>query len=157
MGTFFGDLPVAGTGAWVVPGTVHIPTPPTVTLSPPPHDPEETGSCRWPSLGGGACVWGGGNTGTDMKKKKPHWFTSGQSNVTFQISRLKSVASAQHFYFGSGEHLSNCFFLLFHSPFQASKPLLLFSFFIFPVLWSFLPGVSQLPGMRRIVEPNILS
>ena len=33
-------------------------------------------------------------------------------------------------------------FFFFHSPFQASKPLLLFSFFIFPVLWSFLPGVS---------------
>lgn len=90
------------------------------------------------------------------EKKKPHWFTSGQSNVTFQISRLKSVASAQHFYFRSGDHLSNCFFLLFHSPFQASKPLLLFSSFIFPVLWNFLPGVSQLPRMR-IVEPDILS
>ena len=69
--------------------------------------------------------------GRIWKKKKPHWFTSGQSNVTFQISRLKSVASAQHFYFGSGDHLSNCFFLLFHSPFRPPSPFcfLAFSFF----------------------------
>ena len=70
------------------------------------------------------CLWMGRwkyRDGYEKKKKKPHWFTSGQSNVTFQISRLKSVASAQHFYFGSGVHLSNCFFLLFPLPFSGLK------------------------------------
>lgn len=83
----------------------------------------------------GACVQGSGNTRTDMKKM-PQWFSSGQSNVTFRISRLKSVAAVLRFYFGSGENIfPTVSFFFFPLPLQALKPLLLFSFFIFPVLW----------------------
>lgn len=73
------------------------------------------------------CLCMGGNTRTDMKKKKAHWFTSGQSNVTFQISRLKSVAWLSISILG----LENIFPTVSFTPLRPPSPFcfLAFSFF----------------------------
>lgn len=63
--------------------------------------------------------------------EKEAWLMeSGPSNVTFQISRWKSVACAQQFYFEPREHLPNCFFPLLPTPSADLEAPLLFSFLI---------------------------
>lgn len=157
MWTFLGDLPVAGTGARVVLGTVHIPTLPTIILSLSPHVLEETGSLQMRFTGRWCLCMGQWKYRdgyekkrlTDSHQDKVMWlFRLADWNLlpplSISILGLESISPTVSFFF-------------FPLPLQASKPLLLFSFFIFPVLWSLLPGVFQLPGVRRIDESDILS